>query len=120
MELYNLKRENFSDVEKKATFKDKCSDSISTYEKSYLNSKERKKEEKARLKFERRKAYIELIDEHWGEEIRWVIGRLPLILVGGGIWILIFPLIFPLLLVFGPILAVFLILAYWLKKRKCE
>ena len=120
MVCYNLAQENFSDVDKRRADKNNSRDSISTCEKSYLNSKERKKEEKARLKFERRKAYIELIDEHWGEEIRWVIGRLPLILVGGGILILIFPLIFPLLLAFGDILAVFLILAYWLKKRKCK
>ena len=87
MELYNLKRENFSDVEKKATVKDKCSDSISTYEKSYLNSKERKKEEKARIKFERRKAYIELIDKHWGKEIRNLIDVSPLLLIGVGIFL---------------------------------
>lgn len=98
MELYNLKRENFSDVGKKTTVKDKCSDSISTYEKSYLNSKERRKEEKARLKFERRKAYIELIDEHWGDEIRGLIEVLSALLVFGGMFV--------------GILAFFLILAF--------
>ena len=95
MELYNLKRENFSDVGKKTTVKDKCSDSISTCEKSYLNSKERKKEEKARLKFERRKAYIELIDKHWGDEIRGFIRMSPLLLIGVGSFLfLIFLILF--------------------------
>ena len=95
MELYNLKRENFSDVDKRRTDKNNSRDSISTCEKSYLNSKERRKEEKARLKFERRKAYIELIDKHWGKEIRNLIDVSPFLLIGVGIFLfLIFLILF--------------------------